>query len=395
MKLGYFAGVGTVVELELKQRLRSKSWYIMLAVWFAVIALVTGLAAYTASPSVNGGMGGEDTGQLMFELVAGFVLLFGLLVVPALSANSITGDRSGGTLAVLQNTLLTPGQILWGKWLAAWIAALAFLVVTLPMIAWAMSYGDVYLPAVPVILLMIAVELGVACAIGVGISARASRPLFAVVSTYLVVALLTLGTLIAFGLSLRFTEEQVVDYEVVNPKDPWSQVEHDPETGMTLDEDGEPMSPVEEAEFYEKLESENQGYVYREEDEICTERSYERTVLHSERTAWLLAANPFAVVADTVPLDPADEVDDGSYYSPDGPIGAIQMGVRGAQAGFDNVDCIDGVRQSGTTEDPRELTPMWPLGLGVQALLAGVLVFSGRQRLVTPAGKLAAGTRIA
>ncbi|MCO1338006.1 hypothetical protein BJH93_03725 [Kocuria polaris] len=390
MKLGYFAGVGTVVELELKQRLRSKSWYIMLAVWFAVIALVTGLAAYTASPSVDGGMGGEGTGQLMFELVAGFVLLFGLLVVPALSANSITGDRSGGTLAVLQNTLLTPGQILWGKWLAAWIAALAFLVVTLPMIAWAMSYGDVYLPAVPIILLMIAIELGVACAIGVGISARATRPLFAVVSTYLVVALLTIGTLIAFGLSLRFTEEQVVDYETVNPKDPWSQVEHDPETGMLLGEDGEPMTPEEEAAAHEEFEK----FVYRPEDEICTDRSYERTVIHTERTAWLLAANPFVVVADTVPLDPAENVDD-QYYSPDGPIGLIQLGVRGAQAGFDNVDCVDGVRQPATTEDPRELTPMWPLGLGVQALLAGVLVFSGRQRLVTPAGKLAAGTRIA
>lgn len=395
MKLGYFAGVGTVVELELKQRLRSKSWYIMLAVWFGVIAIVTGLAAYTARPAIDGGMGGEDTGQLMFELVAGFVLLFGLLVAPALSANSITGDRSGGTLAVLQNTLLTPGQILWGKWLAAWIAALAFLVVTLPMIAWAMSYGDVYLPAVPVILLMIAVELGVACAIGVGISARASRPLFAVVSTYLVVALLTIGTLIAFGLSLRFTEEQIVDYAVVNPKDPWSQVEHDPETGMTLDENGEPMSPVEEAEFYEELDSENQGYVYRPEDEICTERSYERTIIHTERTAWLLAANPFVVVADAVPVEDNVTYQNEPYYEPDGPIGAIQVGARGAQAGFDGPDCIDGERQLGSQEDPRDLAPMWPLGLGVQALLAGVLVFSGRQRLVTPAGKLAPGTRVA
>ena len=65
----------------------------------------------------------------MFELVVGFVLFFGLLVAPALSANAITGDRAAGTLAILQNTLLTPGQLLWGKWLAAWVASLAFLVV--------------------------------------------------------------------------------------------------------------------------------------------------------------------------------------------------------------------------------------------------------------------------
>ncbi|GHC99932.1 ABC transporter permease [Zhihengliuella salsuginis] len=395
MKLGYAAGVRTVVELELKQRLRSKSWYIMLAVWFVVIALVTALAAYTASASWNGGEADSGTGQLMFELVAGFVLLFGLLVAPALSANSITGDRSGGTLAVLQNTLLTPGQILWGKWVAAWVAALGFLVVTLPMIAWAVSYGDVHLPAVPVILLMSAVELGVACAIGVGISARSSRPLFAVVSTYLVVALLTVGTLIAFGLSLRFTQEEIVDYEVVNPKDPYSQLEHDPETGRLLGEDGEPMTPVEETKVYEELDAEMQNYVYNPEDEICTERSYERTIVHTERTAWLLAANPFVVVADAVPVEPNVYHQGQSSYSPDGPIGAIQVGVRSAQAGYDGPNCVDGERQVGPAEDPRDLAPMWPLGLGVQALLAGILVFSGRRRLVTPAGKLAAGTRIA
>ena len=112
------------------------------------------------------------------------VLFLGLLVSPTLSATSINGDRSAGTLAILQNTLLTPGQLLWGKWLAAWLASLGFLVVSLPMIAWAMSYGDVYLPAVPVFVLMTAVELGIACAIGVGVSARSSRPLFAIVASH-------------------------------------------------------------------------------------------------------------------------------------------------------------------------------------------------------------------
>ncbi|MBG6085062.1 ABC transporter permease [Zhihengliuella flava] len=394
MNLGYVAGVRAVVDLELKQRLRSKSWYVMLIVWFAVIGVVTALAAYTSSASWNGGLADEGTGQLMFELVVGFVLLFGLLVTPALSANSITGDRAGGTLAILQNTLLSPGQILWGKWLAAWIAALAFLLVTLPMIAWAMSYGDVYLPAVPVILLMCAVELGVACAIGVGISARSSRPLFAVVTSYLMVALLTVGTLIAFGLSLRFTQEEIVDYEVVNPKDPWSQVEYDSETGRMLGEDGEPLSMAEEEEAYRELDEQSRGFVYNPADEVCTERAYTRTILHTERTAWLLAANPFVVTADAVPLDPADRE---GMASPDGPIGLIQLAVRSAQAGAEGPDCVDGERQVDAYESAAagDLPPMWPLGLGVQLVIAAALIISGRRRLVTPAGRLATGTRVA
>ena len=37
-KLGYLSGVGTVFSLEMRQRMRSRGWYIMLAVWFVAIA---------------------------------------------------------------------------------------------------------------------------------------------------------------------------------------------------------------------------------------------------------------------------------------------------------------------------------------------------------------------
>ncbi|GAA3712870.1 hypothetical protein GCM10022377_28310 [Zhihengliuella alba] len=387
--LGYLSGIRTVVELELRQRVRSKSWFIMLVVWFLVILAVTALAAYSASPMLLGTAEAEQIGQMMFELVISFVLLFGLLVAPALSANTITGDRAGGTLAILQNTLLTPGQLLWGKWLASWIAALAFLVVTLPMLAWAMSYGDVYLPSVPLFVLMCAVELGVACAIGVGISARSTRPLFAVVGTYLVVALLGLGTLIGFGLSLSMTQETITDYEVVNPKDPYASIEMD-ENGVPLDEDGEPVEN--EEQFWREFDAEHADFVYRTEDEICTDKPIQRTILHTERTAWMLAANPFVVVADAVATQP---VEAGQDYSPEGPLGAVQVGVRMAQYGVDGPDCVNGVRQPEPTMNPGEMPPLWPVGLGVQLVLVGLLMADGRRRLVTPARKLATGTRVA
>ena len=40
---GYLAGIRDVVVLELKQRLRSRGWYIMLAIWFILTGLVTWL----------------------------------------------------------------------------------------------------------------------------------------------------------------------------------------------------------------------------------------------------------------------------------------------------------------------------------------------------------------
>lgn len=122
----YFAGIRDVVVLELKQRLRSRGWYIMLAIWFALTAVVTFLtwAGWNAGQSTwvryevpaDAGLAvNSGPGSLIFEVVLAFVLLFALLVAPALSANAVNGDRAGGTLAILQVTLLTPGQILWGK----------------------------------------------------------------------------------------------------------------------------------------------------------------------------------------------------------------------------------------------------------------------------------------
>ncbi|BAS14630.1 conserved hypothetical protein [Arthrobacter sp. Hiyo8] len=100
----------------MKQRLRSRGWYIMLGIWFFVIAVVTWLTwlAWNASMEARrstmppSALAPQDgAGSMIFEVVLAFVLLFALLVAPALSANAINGDRAGGTLAILQITLLT------------------------------------------------------------------------------------------------------------------------------------------------------------------------------------------------------------------------------------------------------------------------------------------------
>lgn len=350
--LDYLSGIRTVFGLEIRQRLRNRGWYIMLGIWFVVVAAVVGLAALSAVQDEFG------PGQVMFELVIAFVLFFGMLIAPALSANSITGDRANGTLAVLQNTLLTPGQLLWGKWLASWAASLGFLVVTIPLIGWAMTYGDVYLPALPALLGMLALQLAVVCALGVGVSALANRTLFAVMVTYLLVALLGIGTLIAYGLSM-----QLVRTEVQVSNQVW------PDAYMNGD-------------FYGEWDENNY---------TCETRTYPQETYATDHITWLLAANPFVVVADAAPRAPATE--DPSMFAATGPMGAISMGVRYSQAGPEyQTPCLNGVKN---TDLPPTPAPLWPLGLGIQVLLAGGILVAGRSRLKTPAGRLASGTRIA
>ncbi|HSU46038.1 MAG TPA: ABC transporter permease [Arthrobacter sp.] len=364
---GHLRAVGNVMGLELRQRLRARGWYIMLGVWFVVIGFVTLLtwsswnASRVYAENSNGTVG--SAGSMIFEIVVAFVLLFGLLVAPALSANAVNGDRAGGTLAILQVTLLTPGQILWGKFLASWIAALAFLVTSLPFLIFAVLQGGMTAGHILVALLMLALELGVVCGIGVGISALANRPLFSIVISYLTVAALVVGTVLAFGLGVGASLGTVKANEAVyNSSMPYSG-----QDGSTSSDDYAPQY-------------------------VCQGPLVEQRVPRTERVAWLLSLNPYVVVADAIPYPSRNDTQAGMSYL-GGMLETISQGARGALAGPEGTyPCANGKVQ------PRYLTqatPTWPLGLALQILLAGLLMWLGWRSLRTPSRKLARGTRIA
>ncbi|MBE0008233.1 MULTISPECIES: ABC transporter permease [unclassified Arthrobacter] len=361
LTLSYWNGVKAVFGLEMRQRLRARAWYIMLVIWFFVIGLVFLLASVTTAAT-------EGSGAILFDLVVGFVLFFGLLVAPGLSANAVNGDRAAGTLAILQITLLTPGQILWGKWLASWVASLAFLLVSSPFIFWALALGGVNPAEAFTSLLMLSVELGIVSAIGIGISALANRPLFSIVTTYMVVALLGIGTLITFGLSYALVDEENVEVT-------YSYLDYPPGTDFSA-----PIPASVELE--------------------CVTRTQLQTVHHTDRTTWLLAANPFVIVADSVPYSRGGDFGQVSQpanpdvYVQPGIMEGISVGVRLLQAGPDYETTCEEAQGFGR-DLPDDSFPIWPLGLVLQSALAGGLLWLGRGKLATPARRLAQGTRIA
>lgn len=356
----YAAGIRNVMVLELKQRLRSRGWYIMLAIWFVLSGLVTLLTwgSWNASQQARQDFGGMadpvGPGAMIFEVVLAFVLLFALLVASALSANAINGDRAGGTLAILQVTLLRPGQILWGKFFAAWVAALAFLAASAPFLVIGVALGGLTAGHVLVSLLMLALEVGVVCAVGVGISALAGRPLFSIVVTYLAVAALTVGTLIAFALGAGLSQGAV-------------------------------LANQQQYRTYQPLGNESGMPDY-----TCTGPLRELPVVRTERVAWLLAMNPYVVAADAIPY--GDRPAQG-WYPTTGAIEGISQGARTALAGPDETfPCANGEVKP---QYVAQSTPLWPLGLGLQLAFAGLLLWLGWRALRTPAHRLARGTRIA
>jgi len=350
-------GLRTVTVLELRQRVRSTRWKAALLVWFLVVGLITLLT--TGAFSALMGSGDEPFGGMVYSIVVGFVLFLGLLVAPTLSSGAINGDRNAGTLATLQVTLLSPAEIVLGKLAAAWVAALAFLVASIPFLVWALAGGGVHWLALITTVLMLALVLGVVCAIGLGFSALVGKTSGSAVLTYLTVGGITAVLPIMFGLlgPVTTTTEGVRVWDV--------------EPGYTWEE----TTPPE-----------------------CEWQTHEIDVWHSERTWWLLAPNPFVVVADAQPL--ADDTD--SLGEDGNLLAALQYGVRYARTGDSGPqDWCSTMTMDGTSPDspvePVQVTDqlVWPWGLGFDLLLGAAGVVIAVNRLRVPTGELPRGTRVA
>lgn len=352
--------VGTLVGMELRQRMRSRGWYLLLAVFCALVGLVTVGALGLFGLSDAGPAEQAASGRLMFDLVAFFVLLLSLLVSPALSANAITGDRAGGTLAVVQVTPVRTWQLILGKWIAAWIPSAAFLLVALPWLVVTLVVGGLPVSMLLLVCVVLMVEFAVVTGLGVAVSAISGRTLFAVVVTYLLVALLGIGTLIGFGLGTQFTQTTVranqVDY------------------AYTEDGDLQPDSA-----------------------QRCTGRIEEHEVSDMRRIGWTLAPNPFVLMSDAVA--PASRLVDDRDATVNSLMTLISSGVRNTQLSpEENTPCLDGIPRTTGEElliERGGLAPVWPLGLAVQVGLVAVLMVCGHQRLRTPAGRLPRGQRVA
>lgn len=345
-------GVRTVAEQEFRLRIRAGRWRWLLALWFGVVLgfavlLRLGLDAVTPDDDPR------PFGPALFGGVMLFVLGLGLLVVPALTAQSVNGDRERGTLATLQVTRLTAAEIGLGKLAAAWGTALTFLLLTLPVVGWALAEGGLPIGNVLATVGVVALLLGVVCAVSQALSALFARSITSALLSYLTVFALTVGTLIAFGLATALTNERAtVTYE---------QPLFDEQTGQEV--------PGE-----------------------TTTETYETSRVRPDRTWPLLAPNPFVILADSAPALPprVDPVTGREISSPLDPLGSLGTEVRGARRPPQDV-----VRFDDPPAPRSETAPLWPYGLALQVLLAAGAVLLTVRRLGTPVRRLPRGVRIA
>ena len=350
-----WTAVRTVAVLELRQRVRSTRWRVMLIVWGVVLVLLCG--GLTALAGMSGGRH-EEIVPILYDLTLGFVLGIGLIVAPTLSATSINGDRADATLALLQATALRSHEIVVGKLLAAWLAALAFLAVAAPfLLAFTMTGGASWTALVGH-LLILAVSLGAVCAVGLGLSAATARPSASAVLTYLVVTALVIGTPIMMTLSTTAVH-------------------------------GKQRSIVYSTDYDA---STNNKQVCEKDPDI-----YTSDIVHWERIWWMLVPNPFVALGDVSARAPVTDLDPRTSYSPLRELGLGVDTMRTPQPA-EVVSYYCGNNSHSTWDDdvrrPEHLV-FWPATLLVLGLLGAWSLVSASRRLRTPVRTLARGTRVA
>lgn len=198
---------------ELRQRVRGRRWWILLGIWFAVLL---GLVVLIRQAVVSSNSDPDpDVGIVMFASLALLVLALACLVVPALTATSINGERDRGTLAILQATTLRPWEIVAAKFIAAIVTTAAFLVVTFPIALWAIAEGGVSFAKAAAVYLTLLCVSSVLLAGAMAASAVVRRPALSAVLAYGFVFFLVIGTPILFGITMAtvdYVDEGRLDY---------------------------------------------------------------------------------------------------------------------------------------------------------------------------------------
>lgn len=370
---GLWRSTWLIARLELQQRLRSRTLWVLAIVWFAIIGAVTGVAWWFLKTNAAA-YGNDADAYPLFSAIVFLVLLLGSLVAPAISAGSLSSERIGGTLATTQVTLVRTAPILLGKALAAWLTGLAFLVVAAPFVIFSLTVSNFQ----PLQLLLafgaLALQLGLFTAMGVGISALITSPLFAIVTAYLLIALLSIGTLIGFAVaSVVVTRYVDVDMRIES-SEYYAQVD---ECVRTWDGDGD-------------------GYFECSEEvpSDCVVQTQTLSHTETDRIWWILAMNPYVMVGDLVSVRAGDRVTTDLFGSISLTVRTLQHSPEPTPEAYD--DC--GSDRADFEPIEEQLTgtiPVWWVGLLLQLMITGGLLAAGAKRLRTPAAKLPKGSRIA
>ena len=327
------SGVLAVARIEIVLRFRAGRWRWLLISWFAGLLLFSWLlyVVVSRSSSLSG-----HRGAVLFGGLQLFMLALALFIVPALTSQSVNGDRERGRLGVLQVTELSSFDFVAGKLVAAWGTACVFVIVSAPITIWATVEGGISLWQVIVVTLVMMLLLGIICAIGLGLSALLARSTTSSVLTYVSVFVLVLGTVVLAGLVTAVTRASDAGQAT---SEAWYLLAPNP---FVILADAAPSAPLKRT-CYTGAGVQVQGGATSGQGTFC------QTTVQSGDV-----------------------------------LGSIRLDVRGMESS-----------PPGLIGNPGTGGPVWPYGLAFDLLVAALLLWAAIRNMKTPKRRLPKGVRLA
>ena len=153
----------------------------------SLVALAVALVVLMTLKADQDDLTPTRVGRSLFSTFLVVQYLIVLVVFPAFSATAFSEERSSGSLDLLTTTRLSPGELVWGKFLASLVFCLLYVIGSVPLLAIAFLFGGVTPLEVFVGYSILVVATLFVSILGVWISSAATGNVQATLATYLVI----------------------------------------------------------------------------------------------------------------------------------------------------------------------------------------------------------------
>ena len=197
-----------MIRKELRQRMRERRGWLLPSLYLVVLSAVVAFAYYvtTSERPWSAPAQGSTVGVTLFLVLAYAQLAVLLLMAPIFSSGSITIEKEQKTLAGLLTSLLTSGEIWWGKFVSSLLFVLLLLITSLPVLSMAFGFGGIGIWEVFSATVTTVLILATTSAIGLYCSSAFQKSIHATAVTYAVMLTMSVVTAILFFLRISMLE---------------------------------------------------------------------------------------------------------------------------------------------------------------------------------------------
>jgi ABC-2 type transport system permease protein len=197
-----------MIRKELRQRMRERRGWILPSLYLLALCAIISFVYYEQSSESGRTQQGWQFGVTLFLTLAYSQLALLLLMAPIFSAGALTIEKEQRTLPGLLTSLLGPVQIWWGKFAASLMFVLLLLLIGIPVLSAVFAFGGVGPWEVGIVAFTTVVILGTISAISLYWSSAFRRSVHATAVSYVTVVVMTVVTLIIFGIAMSSVRAQ-------------------------------------------------------------------------------------------------------------------------------------------------------------------------------------------